>query len=176
MFGSEDPSTVDKATVWLSAAALFVSVVAYYFSRKSWQESNRPIVTARVRTDSGGNMGTALDLLVENTGSRPARDVRLTTDEAALAAAFASNINDTEREQIRACFSSKFIIPIIANGASVSNAFGFLSANSDNTWKLHSRIPIRVCYEDLDGRAYEHQVTLFVADNRGFASTHWASK
>ncbi len=166
----------DEGSLWVSIAALAVSVLSYYFAVRSWRESYRPLVTARVGTHSFGNMGAALNLIVENTGTRPARNVRLTVEEPKLASAFDPQIEDSEREQIRACFAAKFTIPVLANQASVSNAFGFLSRDKDNTWQWHSRIPIRIAYEDLDGRQFKHKLDLFVANNAGLASGAWVEK
>jgi len=38
---------------------------------------------------------------------------------------------------------------------------------------LHSRLPILISFQDLDGRTFSHKQELFVADNSGFASTYW---
>jgi hypothetical protein len=114
-----------------------------------------------------------LNLVVENTGNRPAKNLRLEVNEAALAAALAKTASDDHREEIRACFSSKFGIPILPNGMSASSAFGLISYRDDNDWEFHSRIPISIRYEDLEGRKFKHSHDLFVADNSGFASAHW---
>jgi hypothetical protein len=46
-------------SVWsisISAAAFLVSMISFYYSRRSWSESNRPLVTARVSSlGMGGN-------------------------------------------------------------------------------------------------------------------------
>jgi hypothetical protein len=62
---------MDFGSLGLSAAALVVSLLSFYFSIKSWRETNRPIVTARVSSfDPGGNLGTALNKSLKI----PARD------------------------------------------------------------------------------------------------------
>jgi hypothetical protein len=126
---------VEDGSFWVSLAALAVSALSYYFAIRSWRESNRPIVTARVATHSDGNRGAALNLIVENTGTRPARNVCLVVEEAKLAEAFDPALDDDSRAAIRACFALKFAIPVLANQASVSNAFGFLSHTEQNEWK-----------------------------------------
>ena len=64
---------MDFGSLSVAAAALIVSILSFYFSIKSWRESNRPIVSARVTSANGGEEGTALNLVVENTGNRPAK-------------------------------------------------------------------------------------------------------
>jgi len=165
-----------EGSIAVSLAALIVSILSYYFAVRSWRESYRPIVTARVTTHSSGNIGAALNLLVENTGTRPARNIRLTVDEAVLNEAFDPNHANRYREGVRACFSEKFVIPVLANGATVSNSFGLVSRNEQNTWKWHSRVPVRITYEDLSGRKFTHDLDLFIANNEGFASGAWHEK
>ncbi len=169
---------MEGASFWISVAALILSGLSYYFAKRSWGESHRPLVTARVvscGTGLGDSQSAAsLNLVVENSGNRPARNIRLTVAEQGLAVAFANNLPDEERETIRGCFSARFTIPVLPNGAATSNAFGHVSFKADADWKLHSRVPIIVHYEDLDGRTFRHGQELFVADNSGFAGTHWS--
>ena len=165
-----------QGSLLVSLAALIVSALSYYFAVMSWRESYRPIVTARVRTHSSGNIGAALELIVENSGSRPARDILLKVDDRRLAEALTPSITDFYREEIRACFSAKFAIPVLANGASVSNAFGFYSRDEQNTWCWHSRVPVQIDYQDLEGRKFRHKLDLFIANNEGFASSAWHEK
>lgn len=162
-------------SLFISGAALVVSMISFYFSRKSWRESNRPIVTVRVVTHSGGNAGSALNILVENTGNRPAKNVRLSVAPEKLKAALVSK-NEQRRKQIENCFSDRGVIPILANGKSVSNSFGFLSRDSEQeVWERHSRFDVSVDYRDLDGRKYKYNVPILVADDKGFAGGFWSS-
>src|SRR4051812_28354436 len=98
------------SSLTFSTAALVVSLISFYFARKSWRESNRPLVVARIVTHSGGNVGTTLDLLVENTGNRPAKNIRLTVDPEALKTALAPNASDSHKKQVDNCFSERGII------------------------------------------------------------------
>jgi hypothetical protein len=76
---------MDFGSLAFAAAAFLVSLLSFYFSIKSWRESNRPLVTARVSSRGmGGNMAIPLSILVENTGNRPAKNIRLTVDSAIL--------------------------------------------------------------------------------------------
>ena len=158
----------------VSGAALIVSILSVYFSLKSWRQSNRPLITARVTSfDSGGNMGTALSLLVENTGNRPAKNIKLLANSKDLESNMIAKPEDDLRQQVERCFSDGGIIPILANGKSVSNSFGWLSEDPQATWKAQTRFEIEVSYEDLDGRTFNHKNPILIADDTGFAGAFW---
>lgn len=160
-------------SLFVATAALIVSILSFYFAIKSWRESNRPLVTVRTTSfGDGGNVGIPLSLLVENTGNRPAKNVRLTVDSGVLDAALAVPAGGVLRKHVESCFSERGIIPVLANGRNVSNGFGFLSADKP-TWKIHSRFEIDVTYEDLDDTEYKHKIPLLIADDAGFAGGHW---
>jgi hypothetical protein len=167
----------DWQTLIIPGIALFVSMLSLYFSRKSWFEANRPIITVRVARHSGGNMATALDLIVENTGSRPAKNIKLSADDGDLRAAFVKDANETEVHYIKAIFTNRGIIPILANGRSAINSFGHLSrSTSQPLWVMHSRFDIQVTYHDLNDREYSYSIPIFIADDKGFAGGFWSSK
>jgi hypothetical protein len=156
----------------LSVAALIVSALSFYFSIKSWRESNRPLVTARVSNKSGGNVGSSLMLVVQNTGNRPAKNVAFSVDMKELEAAMIPTINPMAKKFIEQIFTDRGVIPILENGRSVSNDFGFLQRGDDQIdWKRLSRINVVISYQDLDGRKYKHTNPLLIADDRGFAGS-----
>jgi hypothetical protein len=156
-----------------SILALAVSVVSLSFARRSWRETYRPIVTARVRTQAGGNVAILYDLVVENTGNRPATNVRLVVDPRDLKRAMKPG-KEIYAEFIKNCFEPKYAIPVLANGQSVSSAFGKTSEDAESNWIPFSRIPIVVHYDDLEGKKYQSKVTLFVFYTAGFAGAHYA--
>lgn len=164
---------MDFGSLFVAAAALIVSILAFYFSIKSWRESNRPIVTARVTSANGGEEGTALDLVVENTGNRPAKNVRVIVDAMELENVLAENVNEVWRKHITRCFSERGVIPVLGNGKLVSNSFGLLSGDSKSAWRGDVRFNVKISYEDLDGRKYKHINPLLVADDKGFAGGFW---
>lgn len=113
---------MELGSLLVALAALVVSGFSFYFSIKSWRETNRPIVTACISSFSpGGEKGTALNILVENTGNRPAKSVRLSVKAEDLDAALVENVNDVWRRTITRCFSDRGVIPILGNGKSISN-------------------------------------------------------
>ena len=163
---------MDFGSLLFSVAALAVSVLSFYFSIKSWRESNRPIVTARIKTKSGGNVAAALQLVVRNTGNRPAKNIALSIDAKALEEAMIPTINPMVKKYIEQVFTDRGVIPILENGESASNGFGFLRKGDDQLdWKRLSRLEVIISYQDLDGRRYKHTNPLLIADDRGFAGS-----
>jgi hypothetical protein len=138
-------------------------------------ELNRPVVTVRVGAfDSGGNVETALDIIVENTGNRPAKNIRLSVDSQVLENALIEKSDDGMKDHVRKVFSERGIIPVLVNGKAVTNSFGWLSGDDQATWKVNQRFDIQVSYEDLSEGKYTYSVPVFIADDAGFAGTHWS--
>jgi serine/threonine protein kinase len=134
----------------------------------------RPMVTARVTTHSAGNVATAFNLLVHNSGNSPAKNVKLTADGEDLESAFSDTVSQKWKDLIRRCFSDEGAIPVLANGESKTNSFGAFSTDPDNTtWKIGSIINVIVTYEDLDGTQYSHDISLKIVDDKGFAGAFW---
>jgi hypothetical protein len=147
--------------------------MSFYFAIKSWRESHRPLVTARVSSlGMGGNVSIPLSLVVENTGNRPAKNIRMSIDEESLNKRLVPDSKDPLIRQIRACFSSEGIIPVLANGKNVSNSFGIIS-EENSSWQGDGILEITIAYEDLDGRRFDHRLPLFIKEDQGFASGFW---
>jgi hypothetical protein len=114
--------------------ALAISILSFYFSIKSWLETNRPIVVARVTTKAGGNISMVLDIIVQNVGNRPAKNIDLRVPQKELDSFLTAIKGDPLRNDIEACFSDKGNIPVLENGRSVTNSFGVLQVTG-STWK-----------------------------------------
>jgi len=165
---------MEFGSLTVSIAALFLSLLSFYFARKSWRETNRPLITARVTSlGMGGNVSIPLTLLVENSGNRPAKDISLTVDRHTLERFLIGDKANGLREQIELCFSSEGVIPILANGKSISNSFGILGDTEHRTWEGRCRFEIEICYQDLDGRVFKHRNPLRIGEDSGFASGFW---
>jgi hypothetical protein len=171
----------------VSISTLIVSVVlscaSLYFARRSWSESNRPLITVKVSVDAkSGNNSVIFNLVVENTGNRPAKNIKLSVDNEKLNFAFDSP-TENDLKAIEACFEEDTIISVLANGKSAKNGFGSISCKKSNdpnvatlqedlpsTWKTKARFEVKVKYQDLDGRKYTDCMPVLIADNdNGFA-------
>lgn len=169
----------------VSVIALIVSGVSLCFSRKSYLESNRPMITVKVSVDiKSGNLLTVFNLIVENTGNRPAKNIKLSVDKEKLNLAFDSP-KKNDRKAIEACFGENTIIPVLANGKSTESVFGSISCSQSSdpnvrafqpttlsAWKKEARFEVKVKYQDLDGRKYKDCIPVLIADNdHGFAGS-----
>ena len=159
------------AAALISVGSLLAAIFSVYFTVRLWRKSNRPLVTARIATHSGGNVAISLDHLVENTGTQPALDVRLRAkSEEIRAAMLVPDSAELQRDANRIFFSD-VSIPVLANGRTMSSAFGATGEGGD--WRAGARIPIEVRYSGMDGTRYIEPGVLLLHDDGGFAQTSW---
>lgn len=169
----KDKSMALAALITSSLSAL-ATLLAVFFTVHLWRKSNRPFVTARIAMHSGGNVGIALDILVENAGNQPALDVRLKAKNEDVRAAMRPGEGataDMQRDAQRVFFSD-VSCPVLSNGKTVSNAFGALGDEAGE-WHVGAQIPIEVSYRGMDGRRYAEQGVLLLHADDGFAQTSW---
>lgn len=155
----------------ISLGSMLVAIFSIYFTIRLWRKTNRPLVTARISTHSGGNVNIMLDILIENSGTRPALDVHLQAREADIRAAM---LKPDERElpiHAKRVFLSNVVVPVVPNGGLLSNGFGCLG--QDGVWRPGARIPIKVLYRSMDGSTYTEPGELLLHDDEGFAQTSW---
>ncbi len=124
-------------------------------------------------TEGAGNLAILYNLLVENTGNRPATDIQLQVDRDVLKSAMKPDCSLSTAE-ITNCFDPHYTIPVLGNGQSTLTAFGKTTDKDDCMWIADSRFPITIKYSDLDERRYRSKVTLFIFDSTGFAGFHYA--
>jgi hypothetical protein len=162
---------MDNSFLALLVASLsMIASVASAIYRALWGKANRPLVTARISTHTGGNVGIMLDILVENFGTRPALRVELNARESDVRAALIRPDADGPRDAKRVLLSG-LVIPVVANGRTVYNAFGNLG--KEGIWRPGARIPITVHYRGLGGANYDEAGELLLQDDNGFAQTSW---
>lgn len=157
--------------IFISIVSVIVAAGSFFFAIFSWAETNRPLVTARVTTHSGGNMAITLDILLENTGNRPAFDIRLSARAENVAAAMLDPQGPMPKDAARVFFCEVFV-PVLANGRSITNGFGSLGQGA--VWRAGATLPIMVSYRGLGGRRYVEPCTLLLAEDAGFAQVYWS--
>jgi hypothetical protein len=160
--------------LWLSLIALFISVIslitAIWFASRTF----RPIVTVAVKTRSGSSSGITYDLVVLNSGSIPARDIRLVADVKNIEAALANaEPFKGARKPGLACFDDSCSIPILQNGSKTSCYFGTTSADDTGFWKYGATIPVSVNYKGWFGKAYSEKQAIYVRDSESFTGYSW---
>lgn len=156
----------------VGVSALIISLASLFMTVNLWRRANRPILTARVTTHSGGSEGIALNLLIENTGNRPACEVRLRARERDVLAALVDPTSTQLPSDAKRCFFSNIIIPVLANGKTASNAFGVLGGEKA-TWRSGAKFSVQIRYRGLDGGTYRSKMILVLSDDAGFAQSFW---
>jgi hypothetical protein len=164
----------DDIRTLISIAALVASVISLYFTRRFWLQSNRPIVTAFVDECSSGNMATAFNLVLSNTGNRPAVNVRLHADPAMISQLLGDGVSEQMAEEIRHCFSERSTVALLRNGEELTTAFGAYGIEkSSQQLNYGVQIPISVTYQDLDKHSYKAHMPLKVFARHGFGGSTW---
>lgn len=155
----------------VSGISALIAISSLAFAVKSWHRTNRPIISVRITTVKGGNVNITLNIVVENTGNRPAKEITLVADKAAVLAA----LKDISSQEIpldaQHCFFAGKTIPVLANGKSATNAFGVIGTDGD--WEAGARIPLLIEYRSFEGKRYSEKLDLLLADDAGFAQTFW---
>lgn len=125
-------------TVAISVISVLISLASMTFAVNSWHRTNRPIISARITTAAGGEVNTALNIIVENTGNRPAKPIKLIAKRGDVLRAMKhpEQAVPTDAEH---CFFEHKIIPVLANGKAASNAFNAIGEKGE--WEPGAKIP-----------------------------------
>src|SRR5437763_1564825 len=133
--------------------ALTISLCSLIISFWMWLRSFRPIVTVAVKTHTAGNVAILYNLVVMNSGSLPARNIRIQLADDSLVAAFGDGASAECKEQWLACFAET--IPILQNNDRVFCSFGTTTANDAGFWKYGAMLRITVRYDGWFGWRYK---------------------
>ncbi|MGQ7744613.1 hypothetical protein ACUNDQ_10425 [Pectobacterium brasiliense] len=164
----------------VSVLALILSVLSFFFTRRSWLQSNRPIVSAAVETHAGGNESIAYNLVLSNTGNRPATNVRIRVKESDIDACLSEWVRSQKVKNaiysgVMRCFSDDGEIPLLLNGKFMTNSFGYTRGDQQTFWRYGANLPVVVEYSDLDSRDYQSKQIIRIKDSDGFAGGVWQS-
>lgn len=171
---------MDVGKVGLSSAAFCISCLALWISHRNWLRSNCPIVVACIETATAQDEAfIAYNLVVVNTGNRPAVNVRLYCEDSDLEQCIQPGPHAGKKlgstwTHVKKCFQEDAEIPVLLNGKSVSNSFGFTGVNQQSFWKYNSRLKITLRYADLDGTNYRKELILLIKDSVAFAGGMWS--
>lgn len=164
---------------FFSVSALIVSLISLLITIWLWRESNRPVVTARIKTHKGGNIAILYCIELVNSGSRPAKNIRLHADRQEILSALlpsAQSHKDYERElrYIERCFEERATVPILLNGETTTSPFGHTSIESP-FWSPGATLRLMVSYQGLEGQRYRSAVAIKIDDTVGFAGVSYGS-
>jgi hypothetical protein len=156
----------------VAAASLVVAFSSMTLTWLLWRKTNRPILTAWIVSAAGGDEGIALNIVVENSGNRPAKDVRLVAKEKQVLAALDNPLDESLPRDALHCFFSGKQISVLANGKLVTNAFGHLGSQA-GAWKGGAAIALLIKYRGLGNERYGAKMNLILVDDNGFAQSSW---
>lgn len=165
---------MDKVGTLISASAVAISLASLYFARRSWMQSNRPMVIAFVAEHAPIDSGTVFKLCVANTGNRPATNVRLHATAAEIDKLIAPAAETDKRKMIHDCFAADSNIPVLKHGEELSTAFGGIGPG--NQWlNFGKEMTIEITYNDLEGKTYSSIVPIKVCPREGFGGGVWSN-
>lgn len=159
--------------------ATLVAVFSFFNTIRLWRKTNRPIVSAFVETKSAGNVATTYNLLIINSGNRPAVNIRLKLkiNIEEFKELVTQELSNSNVEAILKCFGDEGEIPLLINQDTTSNYFGITSVKpEDNIWKYGTSFPAEIIYWDLEGRKYTSKLRLVIKYSKAFAGMEWAEK
>ena len=163
-------------TVFMGIATL-VGVFSFFNTTRLWRKANRPILSAFIETHSSGNIATMYNLLIINSGNRPAVNItlKLNLSDEDFKKCITQEMNNPNIQSILKCFSFEEAIPLLIDGDKISNYFGLTSKQpQDNIWKYGISLPIEITYQDLEGNKYVSVLTLVVKYSKAFAGMEWS--
>lgn len=155
----------------ISVASLIIAISSVSINWILWRKVNRPIVTVRLSSDIDSPI--ALNMIIENTGNLPAKDISIKAKKQDALACVNGEVIPRDAEKI--LFSS-MIIPILANGKTTTNSFSAYGEEMNGRWKSGSYLPITIEYSSLDGRRFLESYNLRFASDNAFAFSQWESK
>jgi hypothetical protein len=119
------------------------------------------------------------DLVVLNSGSIPARNIRITANETAVTAALGMGATAENRERWLSGF--KRTILLLQNGGRTSCSFGDTRASDTGFWKYEAIIPITITYEGwfdgwferFFGKTHTETQEIQILDSESFTGNSW---
>ena len=157
--------------------SFLLSVLALLFTRRSWLESNRPIATAEIRTDTSCESHILYNLVVYNIGSRPAVNIQLLANPKHIENVIKKESSENLKNEIRQCFNKESRIPLLHHGEKTSNGFAATSIEQNlDVLHYNAIIPIDIQYRDLYGKSYNSKLELIVKNSNYFAHSGWGQK
>ncbi|MBM9514687.1 hypothetical protein [Desulfogranum marinum] len=160
----------------ISATALLISISSFVFAIRSWHQSNRPIVVAYIEEHSMGVNSATFNLVLSNTGNRPAVNVRLNARSNDIEKIFEEKIDEVTKNGIFNCFKEDSELALLKNNTSIVTSFGSFEGiyPKREGIKYDSWLPIEITYKDLRAKSYKEKIPLKVRGLKGFGGGIWS--
>ncbi|MGU5738814.1 hypothetical protein [Aeromonas caviae] len=156
----------------IETASLLVSLVALLMSTWILRQQFRPIVTATVKTARAGSEGIFYSLKVMNSGSVPAKSIKLSLSESDLIQHLGEDASEKSKEKWIYSINKKEIY-ILQNGESTSCSFGYTRDTNKGFWKYGSEFPVVITYEGWLGITHSETLLLKIQDSDSFTGYMW---
>lgn len=168
---------IDEIRTLLTGVSVVVALLSARFARMSWKESYRPIVTAFVSEHKSGNSGATYNLVISNSGNRPATHIQLRAKNKDIEKLVDEHADEFRKERIFRCFKSESMVSVLRNGEELATSFGAVSKEAINGHWLNYgvEIQIEVLYKDLLGKKYRERMPLKLYVRNGFGGGIWGN-
>ena len=160
----------------IAIIALIISILSLGLSVYFWRRQFRPIITVAVKTASAGNVSIAFNLQVMNSGSLPAKNIKLSAKQSDLDSAFGDDATQENQTRWLAAFNEDNVIPILQNGESITCSFGLSQPNDRGFWKYRANLPITVEYSGWFGYHYVDTQNVKFIDSDSFTGFLWGGR
>jgi hypothetical protein len=162
----------------ISFFALTISILSFIFARKSWHESNRPIVIAYIQEEEISTTGGAFSIILSNTGNRPATNISLYARDIDIRHIFENNTDPKIIKIAENIFKNGNKVALLKNGSEIKTALGKFSivGQERKGLKYDSWLPIIITYNDLNTKNYVSELSLKIRGLDGFGGGRWSSK
>tara|TARA_R110001583_G_scaffold119981_1_gene271218 strand:- start:1522 stop:2070 length:549 start_codon:yes stop_codon:yes gene_type:complete len=157
----------------IAGCAFIASLTSLGLSVHFWRRSFRPIVSVAVRTYSVGSIAMTFDLEVLNSGSLPAKNIRLKIKNADLKHAFGHDASDENKRRWLSCFAPCNVISILHNNQKTRCSFGTSREGGNGFWKYKSKFPVIVEYEGWYGKKYSQIQEIQITSSESFTGFLW---
>lgn len=158
----------------IALISLFVSMLALGMSFIFWRRQFRPIITACVKAVKGGSVGISYSLKIINSGSIPAKNIKIQLNESEVEQSLGSGTSAEDKEKwLRSV--NKSSIHILQNGDSTSCYFGSTEINNSGFWKYGAEFHVVINYEGWFGYKYTETQLLKIQDLDSFTGYMWGN-
>lgn len=169
-------AVVSALAAGISALSAIVAIASLFITRKNWRDSNRPVVSAYIDEEIGGQGITVFNLYLQNSGTRPATLVQLSTKATDIQKIFAERADPSRRKEIEGIFSPESRLSVLHPNETLVTSFGLASEAAKDQWLIYGEeLKVTITYRDLDGSKYRSFIFLKVRPRTGFGGGVWRS-
>lgn len=153
-------------------ATIFIAAVAFFnfiSIRRFQKDNNRPVVSAFIQTKTKMNSHNEIELVLKNSGSKPAADITLVSKRKDILKCVFDHVQEGENKYLDFLLnilSGKSKSPLLINGDEDTIEFYYSTdkwaINERSIWKQGSSFPLKISYKDLNNRKYHSKLTITI--------------